>query len=963
MKKIYSFFLFLFILSSHTLFSQDSLKQLISAYKAEINDSIKLMKVQKAVAFLEKNKTKSDADYIAVLEQLYLSQLDNHQDQEAAENAEKLIAYIKKTKNPQYTAILSKTAYAAYTTYDYLQNYTKALALCQEHYLAEKALYGEKSEEVAKVYLQFGTMYSRIDNIDEQIKSLDAARAIVENIVVKDKQFVFDLYNDYVITLVYYGDIPLAKTYLDKLNAFYEQNRYNSDFINHTQDEYSVIGINTISLALCNIMYHKLPVGEDKEIKKSIALFENALKKGSKNYSKTDLENINDVYCQIGVYYTRNIKDYDKAQDSYDKALKYNQNYPAGQILLFFLKGWTDIRFKKWESAEKNFAQSLKLKGVENFIDLITLYNYYGITLSELKKYEESEKYLQKVEAFYNSENNTYQGFMSLHNLSDLGELHISNYKATKDKVILERAYSCFKKASNLFSKVYQGDVFNSNLSQRVNSINEGLLYCATELGDKKGEVLELVEKNKSDFLWASFLNNNQGNTFITPKKLADSIHAAESKKEALAIKIAAIKDAAEIKKIKSEKVFLENNIQATKLSLEKDHPAFSSFASNDVGFQQIQKKLKKNEILIDYVVFDSTTYAFKVTKESIALQLISKENNKLKEACISYFDKLKKIDTDYTAEAKRLSDILLKPLKLPENGRLIILTNSFLSYLPFETLKHNGNFLVHDFSIAYASSVKLWNTQSQLPKTENQNLLVFSPEYKLSKNNAQDETIAMITREGDYELKGAKAEATTISELFNGTFFNSEKATKNAFIENASKYQILHLAMHSVMDEEDENLSNLIFSNNEKLYFPEIYNLKLPSDLAVLSACNTGMGSYKNGEGIMSISRAFTFAGVKSCVYSLWQVPDKETSEIMVSFYKNLKNGEEKDIALANAKTAFIKKNPLKSHPYYWAGFVVNGDTSAIATTNTWWLYILLGLTVLILLFVFRRKLFQTSK
>jgi len=963
MKKTYSFFLILFIVSSQSLFSQDSLKRLINAYKAEINDSLKLIKVQKAVAFLENNKTRSEADYITVLEQLYLSQLDNHQDQKAAESSEKLIAYLKKTKDPKYTPILSKTAYAGYTNYDYLQNYTKALELCQEYYLAEKALYGEKSEAVAKAYLEFANMYSRIDNVDEQIKSLDAARAITEQITVQNKQLVFDIYYYYVITLVYYGDYPSAKKYLDKLNAFYGKNKNDSSFINATHDGNSVISINTASLALGNIMYHKLPVGEASELEKSIALFENALNNGSKKYSENDLALINDVYSQIGVYYTRNMQDYDKAQNSYNKALKYNQNYPAGQINLLFLKGWTDIRFKKWESAEKNFSEALALKGVENFIDAISLYNYYGVTLSHLKKYDESEKYIQKVEAFYNSEANTYQGFMSLHNLSDIGSLHISNYKATKDKVILERAYNCYKKASNLFEKVYQGDAFNPNLNQRVNEINEGLLYCSTELGDKKGEVLEMVEKNKSDFLWASFLNNNQDNTFIKPKKLTDSIHAAESKIETLSIKIATAKDADEIKKIKSEKVFLENNIEATKLSLEKEHPAFNSFASNEVGFQQIQKKLKKNEILIDYVVFDSTTYAFKVTKESIALQLISKENNKLREACISYFDKLKSIDADYTFEAEKLSEILLKPLKLPKKGRLIILTNSFLSYLPFETLIHNANFLVSDFSISYASSVKLWNTQSQLPKTENQNLLVFSPDYNLSKSNSEDQTIAMITRAGDYELKGAKAEATTISEMFNGTFFNSEKATKNAFIENASKYQILHLAMHSVMDEEDENLSNLIFSNNEKLYFSEIYNLKLPSDLAVLSACNTGMGSYKNGEGIMSISRAFTFAGVKSCVYSLWQVPDKETSEIMVSFYQNLKNGEEKDIALANAKATFIKKNPLKSHPYYWAGFVVNGDTSAIATTNTWWLYILLGLTVLILLLIFKRKLFQTGK
>jgi CHAT domain-containing protein len=127
---------------------------------------------------------------------------------------------------------------------------------------------------------------------------------------------------------------------------------------------------------------------------------------------------------------------------------------------------------------------------------------------------------------------------------------------------------------------------------------------------------------------------------------------------------------------------------------------------------------------------------------------------------------------------------------------------------------------------------------------------------------------------------------------------------------------------------------------------------------MAVLSACNTGMGKYKNGEGIMSLSRALTYAGVKSSVYSLWQVPDKETSQIMISFYENLKEGQSKDEALANAKRTFIKNNPMKNHPFYWAGFVVNGDISPVIENYFIWKMFggILLFTVLIFI-TFKRK------
>ena len=125
-----------------------------------------------------------------------------------------------------------------------------------------------------------------------------------------------------------------------------------------------------------------------------------------------------------------------------------------------------------------------------------------------------------------------------------------------------------------------------------------------------------------------------------------------------------------------------------------------------------------------------------------------------------------------------------------------------------------------------------------------------------------------------------------------------------------------------------------------------------------MLSACNTGTGTIVNGEGIMSLSRALTFSGTRSAVVSLWQVPDKETSEIMISFYENLKDGQSKDEALANAKRDFIENNPMKNHPFYWAGFVVNGDVSPIVNNYFWWKFLgVIGIIFLLVLLFFKWK------
>jgi CHAT domain-containing protein len=97
---------------------------------------------------------------------------------------------------------------------------------------------------------------------------------------------------------------------------------------------------------------------------------------------------------------------------------------------------------------------------------------------------------------------------------------------------------------------------------------------------------------------------------------------------------------------------------------------------------------------------------------------------------------------------------------------------------------------------------------------------------------------------------------------------------------------------------------------------------------MVVLSACKSGSGNLKSGEGIMSLARGFFYAGCPSALMSLWDVEDMSASHIMRYFYANLKQGKTKDRALQEAKIAYLKKaDPLSSHPHFWQGMIMIGN------------------------------------
>jgi CHAT domain-containing protein/tetratricopeptide (TPR) repeat protein len=152
---------------------------------------------------------------------------------------------------------------------------------------------------------------------------------------------------------------------------------------------------------------------------------------------------------------------------------------------------------------------------------------------------------------------------------------------------------------------------------------------------------------------------------------------------------------------------------------------------------------------------------------------------------------------------------------------------------------------------------------------------------------------------------------------------------------ERFAQYRIVHLATHGLLNSQYPELSGLVLSlvdekgqpQNGFLRAHEVYNLKLGAELVVLSGCQTALGKEVQGEGLLSLTRGFMYAGAPRVVASLWRVPDKATAELMKRFYRGvLVEGLTPAAALRTAQVALWKESRL-SAPYYWAAFVLQGE------------------------------------
>ena len=406
---------------------------------------------------------------------------------------------------------------------------------------------------------------------------------------------------------------------------------------------------------------------------------------------------------------------------------------------------------------------------------------------------------------------------------------------------------------------------------------------------------------------------------------------------------------------------------------LEKQNPKFYDlkYGQDTMDIQSVKNLLGDQQTLLEYFVGDSSVYIFLIQPKHHELVVVKKEAefeqwivDMTRNGIYGYYAAPRNIQNpilrektlkNYTSSAYKLYETLIAPVKSKLSEKIIIIPDGGLGYLPFEALLTQNplrpdaitsyQYLLKDHQVSYCYSAALLREMhdKQHSQEPTQKLLAMAPFYFTNSTTGLTQTDSPRSSGGhDFlsALPHSGPEIAAISKLLNGQAFFGREATLNKFQELASRYRILHLSTHGEADDRLGDYAYLAFGMPnvqgvfDKLYARDLYNLSLNADLVVLSACETGIGKLQAGEGIVSLARAFTYAGAKSMITTLWKVKDERSKEIMISFYQYLKNGKDKDEALRQAKLDFLQKNAKDTvllHPFFWASFIGVGNMDSI--------------------------------
>ncbi|MEX2233881.1 MAG: CHAT domain-containing tetratricopeptide repeat protein [Cyclobacteriaceae bacterium] len=476
-------------------------------------------------------------------------------------------------------------------------------------------------------------------------------------------------------------------------------------------------------------------------------------------------------------------------------------------------------------------------------------------------------------------------------------------------------------------------------LGEEAVRIYETSIRIAYELYRKTGEIkylnecFELMDKSKSAVLLDHLklvkdFSRIPGNLLERERELKaeltvaeEKLFKAESKQEEVSNQRRVLGD-------------LKKAHAALFTEIETSYPQYYNLRIQNkiLPLHDVQTKLlSRDQAMIQYFIGDTSIYMVCITPKKFWIYTSSSDS--LHDQVVGLRDLIIKGNKNPNGITRK-SNILYNRLALPwidhldsSIKSLIIIPHGILLYLPFEVLSDGDqkDVLLNRFSISYAASASLLREQKQMD-VSGHSLAGFNADYTNNKHFPP--------------LKGSLNEVESIQDLFGENSKIFTNSTADEFRKEAPQYKVLHLALHSYINDKRPLFSRLVFTSRASSPVSEItandlYAMELNADLAVLSACESGIGQLHRGEGMMSLSRAFMYAGVPSTVISLWKVPDLATSLLMTKFYQFLKLGQSKDLALSNAKREFIKDYPAMSAPLFWAGFVVNGKTDPVSLTT----------------------------
>jgi CHAT domain-containing protein len=390
-----------------------------------------------------------------------------------------------------------------------------------------------------------------------------------------------------------------------------------------------------------------------------------------------------------------------------------------------------------------------------------------------------------------------------------------------------------------------------------------------------------------------------------------------------------------------------------------------------------------RNSNYLNYVVSDSLLHIFVVNRKYLRLVTVNIDS--------SFFSDIRQFRTllsepdnnartgfnNYLSTGYSLYRTVLEPVKeYLISNRLLISPDNILSYIPFEALPVNTEagspamfseipYLLRDYNVSYTYSATMLAESVSNDHSFSNSLVAFAPSY----NGRIDADSLMKSRQSRvstlYDLKFARTEAEYVAELTGGRLYLDNNARESVFKTVAAEYDIIHLAMHTLLNDQDPMHSKMIFSQDNdspedgNLNTWEVYGIPLKAKMVILSSCNTGSGSLHSGEGILSLARGFVYSGSRSVVMSMWEIEDRSGAEIVNNYYRNIRHGASKSRALRKARLDYLRSSDmLRSHPYFWSSLVIYGNNTPIYFSI--WLKVAAGLLLLIipaLLFLIYRK------
>ncbi len=673
--------------------------------------------------------------------------------------------------------------------------------------------------------------------------------------------------------------------------------------------------------------------------------------------------------------------DVEKSKKLYFEALKIakteNDSIKISLIFKWLGNLYNTTDYKK---SLRYLNQSLDFSKKHDSVNLRELYYNYSLTYARKGDYLKSIMYNHKSLQYFigndlvNFKEKDKQLLMQIKNklvlleiLPTLADTYLKLFKNYKKEIYLKKSIEYFKLTDYVIdlAKINSNEFKSKLFWRKISADIYGKAIKACYLNNNIKEALFFMEKNKALLLVEDIVTQNYRLTIDIPKKLLDK--EINYKRQLSTInQILNLNSNDSILKLKID---LQRELHTFQDSIYKGENK-RNIEPEILTVTDIQNDLNENEVFISYHVSKDNGFGIVTNNDNGYVIFISKQKTffqelndmiRFKKELRLYLETLKKpfenkTDIENFNEKSYAIFNKLFPTKtikeLIQNKKIIISSNDILTFLPFESLvtqKESNNYLIYSSEISYTYSMSFQEENKKRNRLPQKEFLGIAPIQFV-------DSLA--------KLPNTKKEIANLKKIFTGKLLTNENATKHNFNLISNDYNIIHFATHA--DASDTNEPWIAFKN-KKLGLSELYTTKTQADLIVLSACNTSLGKIETGEGVMSLARGFFYSGANSVVSSLWNVNDKVTSEIMISFYKKLKKGDTKSKALHEAKLNYLNTHSkAELSPYYWSTFVLMGDTGELALVDSGLNYsyiIVVGLVILVCFIFFSRRFSQKIK